>query len=79
MEKAESETRRGAEIGVGTRKNDNDGGGDDDERVVGEGVGSRWAWDGNDNYGGGDDNYPKGGVEMGAVERAEGRGWNRQK
>jgi hypothetical protein len=32
-----------------------------------------------DNYGGGDDNYPNPVVEMGAEERAEGRGRDRQK
>lgn len=38
-----------------------------------------WASDGNDNDGGGDDNYPRVVVEMGAVGREEGRGWDRQK
>jgi hypothetical protein len=32
-----------------------------------------------DNYDGGDDNYPRVVLEMGAVEYAEGCGWNRQK
>jgi hypothetical protein len=40
--------------------------------------GSMWVSNGNDNYGGGDDNYPRV-VEMGAVGREEGRGWDRQK
>jgi hypothetical protein len=41
--------------------------------------GAMWASDGNDNDGGGDDNYPRVVVEMGAVGREEGRGWDRQK
>jgi hypothetical protein len=32
-----------------------------------------------DNYGGGDDNYPRVVMKMGAVEREEERGWDRQK
>ena len=70
------EAGTGAEIGVGARENDNYGGGDDDDVVLDRLAGVS---DGNDNYGGGDDNYPKRGVEMGAVEREEGRGWDRQK
>ena|SRR5580704_8936727 len=38
-----------------------------------------WARAMDDNYGGGDDNYPNPVVEMGAEERAEGRGRDRQK
>jgi hypothetical protein len=44
-----------------------------------EEMGPTWAPDGNDNYDGGDDNYRTEGAENRAVERAEGRGRNRQK
>ena len=71
LEKAESETRRSAEIGMGAMENDN--------YTEVATTSTWWASDGNDNYGGGDDNYSKGGVEMGAVEREEGRGRDRQK
>ncbi len=55
-----------------------DGGGDDGEHEVGEQASPWWAPDSDDNYGGGDDNYPMGGVEISAVEREEGHGWDRQ-